>query len=219
MTRNFSLLSFIFCICLTSNCKKEQGTNLICSEANTVKFPLKWRQYFFFRDSTYWIYKDSATGTEDSAYVINSREVDLNNEYGETLTKKCYEILQYSIKDFTKNTAAQIWLQPRVVNDNIYSQEYHHIKLGIEKYNYAGVYRFAFTDSVLTASNQEGGLVYLIDNFIVNKINYSNVIAVDYKDGGTDIYKIAYYAPKIGLIKYVMKDNSVWELINYKIKQ
>ena len=77
----YALAFFIFSVCSCS-CDKSGDENIQPS----FLIPQEVKDYTFFKEGTYWIYKDSASGIEDSVYVYYSYQeydtLSANNSYG-----------------------------------------------------------------------------------------------------------------------------------------
>lgn len=196
-----------------------------CDSTNTVLIPEDMKARFYFKEGTYWIYKNTATGETDSMWVWQG-ENNITNVNPKWYTKglnKCYESFSFIVKNNSYNgntyySGIGVVIHP---NDGLNRlDELFEITETSPLNNFRGDFRIAvrgskyetqtdaevlFADSILTKDNQ----------------TYKNILNLKYPFTNTvDIYSEMYYAKNIGLVKFTRSnDNSTWELIRYKINQ
>lgn len=199
-----------------SSCKKDKET--VCSSENSVLLPKDALDRFFFRDSSYWIYRDSLSGALDSIWVWQSDLQILNMEKTHPFSKgKCYQagVTYYQ----------SIWLNPYIIEimprtskmGTEYKDEVFDINI------HQGVY---FADFALLRGNNyinfdpELGIIDSISSLYVNGVVFNDILRKNNEDATQiDLYYISYHVKNIGMVKFIRNDKSVWELIRYKIKQ
>ena len=103
-----------------------------------VAYPYKMKDYFMFKDSSYWIYQDSISGDIDSFWVNNFNKEDFW-PYKITGTKKspCYEIIHYKIYRKLSDNHEEVELSCRFLNKGIES----------ENYRFTNIYRMKNNDT------------------------------------------------------------------------
>lgn len=85
-----------------SSCKDKNEPETVCTPANTVLVPQDMKARFFFKEGTYWIYKNLQTNETDSIWVW----ISYNDNYpankldDSDIKDKCYET-------FTTNTKSE----------------------------------------------------------------------------------------------------------------
>jgi hypothetical protein len=208
------LITSLIVIC-GSSCKKEKET--VCSNENTVSLPKDLVERFFFKDSSYWVYKDSVLGDLDSIWVksssvsINKLELIDENSKG-----KCAESGTYYFKSsFAEEYNIQIGPLPSKLGTE-YKDEL--FQVNIQRGNYLVLFA-RMKNSQFHNIGNEYGVIDTIPSLLVNGITYSDVLRKTNKSSmHPDLYYTSYYVRNIGLIKFIRNDKSVWELIRYKIK-
>jgi hypothetical protein len=208
----FSLYS-----CKSNSIGEVKPKPAICTINNIVQFPQDAKSRLYFKDSSYWIYQDSIGGGKDSFWVEASKHSIYNSDFGKILYKKCYEAYAYKLQsDYYGQTNVQLY--PEHINDDsTYDKEIFSVIYTVEELNYLPIYRFWMSGNKYL-TNQEGGEFDTIQNLMVKGKSY-DVLHLRNPQNNFDIYKDAYFARDIGLVKFIRKDNSVWELVKYKIKQ
>ncbi|NQW42045.1 MAG: hypothetical protein HQ463_01250 [Bacteroidetes bacterium] len=225
MIKTTTIISLVVCsivILSLSNCKPEEMVQkkTECTAANTVKFPQDALDRFYFKNGTYWVYQDSATGNIDSAWVRNARlETHTPNGYGGDI---CYDYRYYRlVTDYYKDSFL-VWIIPNNVSDKIQdtASMYFDITYNLLKTNKSNTYyRFNSYFNYYDSTNQHSGKIQILKQVTLNNKTYNNCLLLYYPNSIEDIYKYAYYAKNIGLVKYQLKNGSVWKLIRYNIIQ
>jgi len=73
---------------------------------------------------------------------------------------------------------------------------------------------------MVISENFEGYRTTKIDSLIIQGVVYKDIITLENLNQSQDLYEKAYYAPKIGLIKFEeSRTGRVWEIIKYDVKQ
>lgn len=190
---------------------------ITCSPDNTVKFPQDALDRLYFKDSSYWIYVDSASGRIDSVWVQESQREVSNFFQGNYLNKKCYESFSYRLNS-RLSLETRVVLSTAYANDELkYEDELFVANYYPEMINNNPIYRF-FIKNNHYANNEEGGVFDTIAQMNVGGI-YQNVLHLSNPDSNIDVYKDVYYASHVGMIQYKLKDGSVWKLSRYDVKQ
>ena len=204
----------------------EQITAITCDSANTVLIPADMKSRFYFKEGTYWIYKNIDNGEIDSMWVWYS-DIRINPTSKKIFAygwEKCYESFDIRIKNksYYKNdeyyTNYGISLHPNDGKD--LNKELFEI-MEISPINgYRGDFRIALRGNKY--ETQTDAEVLFEDSIITNEnLVFKNILNLKYPFPNTvDIYSNMYYAKNIGLVKFVRStDNSTWELISYKVNQ
>lgn len=197
-------------------CKKDKPT--ICSSENTLYIPSDAVKRFYFKDSSYWIYQDSASGLIDSLWVSDSKIVIGNLEkINPSSSGKCFESFSISLNSkFIDKYEIYVGGVSSAL-ETPYEKEIFEIRYIKKGY---------FLDEFNLKNNQyelldsEYGKVYFLNAANLNNVTYDNVLVnINYNALGNYIYLEAYYVKHKGLVKYKLKDGSVWNIKKMNIKQ
>ncbi len=216
----FVILNTGFC----SSCKDKNEPETVCTSANTVPVPQDMKDRFFFKEGTYWIYKNLATNKTDSLWVIANTMESINvddDDYG-FIKNKCYERFVSTIKSDFQATDSY---------HNVYAIIIHPKKgqpdselFGLEDFNLP-LDRLAYRIENRGGQyeNQMGAEIELTDSLVTaDNIVYKDILHLYYPTGTStyDYLRDMYYAKNKGLVKFKRNtDNSEWELIRYNIIQ
>jgi hypothetical protein len=219
--KKFLLIIFVLPF-FSSNCTDKPIDKLAeCSESNTVKFPKDALARFYFKDSSFWVYKDSVTGDRDSVWVVKSTDAPRNTFRDINLKNRCYQFLSVELNN-TNGELNRISIRPHSVNDNInnsFANEHFTIDFNYSQLNFQPIYRFFMRGINYDMINEEDGKLSFVNGYDFKGTTIDSVILVENPISNFDIYSKAWYAKYLGMIKYKLKNGRVWELTNYKIKQ
>lgn len=215
-----TLFLFAITACLIFSCghKHPKSNDTICSSSNTAYFPSDAKARFFFKSGTWWLYKSNASLT-DSIY-ISQGQMEIapppSKVFGE-IKDKCYESgTMLKIANYVGNSSSQYaYQQPK--SDMNYSKELFQI---IEIIGMGtSLYRFEMHgNNYVTA--QDGGIVTFEDSIVTSYDTLKNVLHLSYPTAiHNDYIQDGWYVQNIGLVKYIHKDGTIWELYKYHIKQ
>jgi len=204
-------------MCLHS-CKPDDNTP---PAPRVFKAPQEVIDYCYFKEGTYWIYRDSVSGQYDTVSVISSNFDTLTNTNDGV--KEYYDIFlvtTYSSYDkYNENIRLQArpWLitgAPIVFyikykpGDSKGSTFYHFYPYEIGK-------MYSIANDKITILNTQNSL-FVGSNTFLNIVAFAHSKDPNYGYSATIIYQ----AKNIGIIKKVITaKNQVWELINYNIVQ
>jgi hypothetical protein len=229
--KNLLLTSLLVLLFINIQCSKTppdtnmQSTVTTCDSANTVLIPADMKARFYFKEGTYWIFKNIESGEIDSIWVYIS-----NNGIGPISKKihaygwnKCYESFIYEMhnKTYSQNNYYVnfgISLFPK--DGNNLNNELFGIQQLSPMNNYKGSYHIYIEGEKY--SNEQGADINFMDSIVTDEnITYKNILNIYYPNGtSNDIYSNMYYAKNIGLVKFIRSnDNSTWELIRYNVNQ
>lgn len=186
-----------------------------CTSTNTVKLFPDALSRLYFKDSTYWIYQDSLSGLTDSVWVDTSfREV--SNKYQSFyLYTKCYEQYGYTLKSLL-NGRTRVTIFPQSVDDESHFEDaVYAVNYYPEQINHQPIFRFFIKKN--SYINEDNGVFDTLNYIRIRGQDHYNVLRLTNPGSNYDIYKESYYSKDIGLIKYKMKDGSVWELLRYQL--
>ena len=203
------------------SCKRPDDKKLDCNN-NTMQLPQMAKDYFLFKDGSYWVYKNTITQQQDSFYVTDFKNLTGDNtqyKYGNTL-KRCYEMYEYKMKGNLIGGMKCV-SYPNFPNNDLqfatqtfFIDEYNN-KITGQQYS-----KFTFIgDSLLRSDFVLGSTINLLDSLGVSGKFYYNIISQRNANLGIDYAKVSYYAKNIGLIKFTTNDNQTYELIKYHINQ
>lgn len=196
-----------------------------CDSSNTVLIPQDMKARFYFKEGTYWIYKNIATGETDSMWVWDGENsiVSVNPKWYTKGLNKCYESFSYLVKNKKYNinsyySGIGITIHP---NDGLKRlDEFFEIVETSPLNNFRGDFRISVRG--VQYETQSEAEIKFIDSLITFEGgNYKNILMLKYPNPNTnDINNEMHYAKNIGLVKFTRSaDNSTWELIRYKINQ
>lgn len=192
-----------------------------------VEYPQLMKDYFMFKDSSYWIYQDSISGDIDSFWVTDFKRFDNEWPYYETGTKNtpCYEFIRYDIKrKLYPKLKERVYLNGIYQRNNLENltsyyntHELSYLGSNIKNARRITSYR---RDSIRSETYYEDGFVIKLTNYKLRNFVFDNVLFLYYPNISSDdwVRKI-YYSKNIGVIKFEDEYDKVWELIRYKIKQ
>lgn len=214
---NFPFLIITIILLFSSTCKKKEPT--VCSASNTLFFPQDALERMFFRDSSYWIYKDSLTGNLDSIWIYNNSSLNIINmeKIEPSSSGKCFELgtCYFNSTNSGKHNIS-FSSSPSALGTPV-SEERFNIHILQE----SNLFLFAVLRG-LNYYNQypEYGVMDTIPLLIVNGKQYKNILRKsNIPSISQDLYFTSYFVSKIGIVKFVRNDNSVWELVRFKVKQ
>ena len=213
----FCFLSVLFLI----RCKEDEpAKDIVCSDSNTVKYPSNALSKLYFKDSSYWIYQDSLTKYLDSVWVIKSERNSEHSFRGVYLNNRCYHKYYYELIS-SRGDRTIVQLVPIGVYEELdYSNETFKANYSIKSAGYHINQRFSLRgNEFLNLGSAYGDTLVFSDSMKVINKNYNNILKMQVITQYIDIYKEAYYVDSVGLIKYKLLDNSVWELLRYNVKQ
>jgi hypothetical protein len=223
MKKIINLITFLLVVCFvvqSSSCSKTDEPQTHCDSSNTAYIPSDAQSRFFFKEGTFWVYKNINTDELDTVMVKNwyhTIEPPLPAKYGEKYKNKCYERAAFKTISTKYN-----WQSVTIDFNNAFNQ----LDSSIEQYlitennEYFVTYRWRYRGGVLIDSLSNGNKDRINNLTIQNKI-YSDIIYYTSTPGfeASDYLKEGWYANKVGLIKVVRKDGTTWELINSNIIQ
>ena len=177
------------------SCGDKPTPKIVCDSTNTGFIPHELLDRFYFKNGTWWVYKDTSSSAIDSVWVYQS--------YTDIYIEPDLRIL-------TRNLAGNETLKD-LKFDLYYSNATKNIT----------IYRFDYENFKYQSPTEEGGLISFKDSVIIKNKTFKDILKLDYKQKplSYEIIKQAWYAKHYGLIKYETWDNKIWELINYKINQ
>ncbi len=207
-------------IFLLHSCEKPKSEPISCTN-NTMLLPQMAKDYFLFKDGSYWVYQNIISKQIDSVYIVEFKNWTGDNNIfknGNKLTK-CYECYEYRV--FSSNTVNhRIGLFPLLPDNSI---DFKNQIFNINEINSitGQLYpRIEFEGNSLLDTNYVlNGSVQIIDFLTIDTFEFSNVIYLKNPNGGINWTINSYYAPNIGLIKFTTNDNQTYELIKYHINQ
>ncbi|MCX6186395.1 MAG: hypothetical protein NTU43_05270 [Bacteroidetes bacterium] len=180
---------------------------------------------FYFKEGTYWVYKNIDNSEIDSMWVWDGENIisTVNPKWYTMGLNKCYESFSYLVKNKIfdgNNYYSGIGITIHPEDGLIRPNELFEITETSPLNNFRGDFRIAIRG--IKYETQTTAEV-LFEDSIITKENlvFKNILNLKYPSQNTvDIYSNMYYAKNIGLVKFVRSnDNSTWELIRYKINQ
>lgn len=199
-----------------SNCKEK----FECSPSNTVLIPQNMKDFFFFKEGTWWVYVNVKTGDYDSLWVWKHNFDIYRGEGGEGFghLDKCYEQTLSAIKSEIVSDLMSYRISNMVLDER---ERFHFIIFWRDPSNGLGKdFNLFFTNGILEKIDPVRPVIITsLDSVIVQKNSYNSLIEIDASGFIYDNIRYRLYAKNIGLIKYIDRDSNQWELIRYNINQ
>lgn len=102
-TLHFFLFLELLILIQSSSCsnKNKNEEETVCTTQNTVLVPQDLKDRFFFKEGTYWIYKNIASNETDSLWVVlgNVETISVDNKNYGYIKNKCYERFVTTVKN------------------------------------------------------------------------------------------------------------------------
>jgi hypothetical protein len=199
--------------------------NINCDSSNTTYIPTDAKSRFFFKEGSWWVYKNTINNTYDTTEIsfINNRIATPSKKaFGDKYAHKCYEYIEYHTlsKKFGTNRITIETTMPisEIDKDSerfVYIDDY--LPTGSSTIS---VFRFFYNGDARIDSLSDG-IIEKQDSISIGNITYYDVLHYSYKEGfeANDYLLEAWYSNKIGLVKIIRKDGSVWELVDYNTVQ
>ena len=225
MKNPIALSKKILLLCLLSifllTCKKDDS-DLVCTDANTIKPAKDAIDYFYFKKGTWWLYKEDSTMITDSIWI--SRDSIYPENYTSLKqhcgcgTGKCsnHYLITFSNRIHNPSTGKPLNGIGIVTSfssgegDVLEGSDYCYLGSGI---------RIAYkTDKYRTPTDQ-GAILENIDSIKVSSHVFKDIIHQYYPSQNNipDWLHEAWYARNMYLVKYRKYDGTNWSLINYHI--
>jgi hypothetical protein len=228
----FNLLLTLVLLVSNLNCKRIKYATTACNKKHRVEIPQRVKDYFYFKDGTYWVYQNQKTLATDSHWVCDSylgtKEIKGNsNQKCHCFNGTCYENMKIKILDASSTTCTN--------NGSEYLQLFITLDYNeAEKYN-KNYYRFLLETGRATSINafwHNGSWFMDQDGFKGNELkdtsncnikgaNYKECIIERKRQGIIfDHYKEVLIARNIGIVSYINYYDSTrtrWSLIRSSI--
>lgn len=110
------VICMIVCSISVNSCKEK----FECSTNNNVPIPQIMKDYFYYKEGTWWVYKNTKNNTYDSMWVSQSSSNNYRGEGGEGFgrTDKCYEHTVMGIDNINTKGFMRWDLTNFVLNNN-----------------------------------------------------------------------------------------------------
>lgn len=199
------------------SCGDKPTPKIVCDSTNTGFIPHELLDRFYFKNGTWWVYKDTSSSAIDSVWVYQSY-TDIYIE--PDLRKNCEHRAQYNFRSI----GGDMWSLSILTRNLAGNETLKDLKFDLYYSNATKnitIYRFDYENFKYQSPTEEGGLISFKDSVIIKNKTFKDILKLDYKQKplSYEIIKQAWYAKHYGLIKYETWDNKIWELINYKINQ
>lgn len=207
-------------------CKNQAILPIInCDSSNSAYIPADAKSRFFFKEGSWWVYKNTVSNTYDTTVIsfYNYRIATPSKKaFGDKYAHKCYEYMEYhtfSKKFGTNRITIEKAMPISEIDKNserfVYIDDY--LPSGS---NTLTVYRF-FYNSDIQIDSLSDGIIEKQDSIYIGNDMYYDILHYSYKAGfeANDYLLEAWYANKVGLVKVIRNDGSIWELIDYKTNQ
>lgn len=210
------LLIIILILCLQSSCKEE----FECSSSNTVNIPQIMKDYFYYKEGTWWVYKNIKNNTYDSMWVSQNSSNNYRGEGKEGFgsSDRCYEQTRSVISSFSNSDLMSFRISNIITDEK---ERFRFIIFWRDPSNGLGKdFNLFFTNGILEMVDPIRPLIVnTLDSINVQNNIFNSLIEVDTRNFYYDNIKYRLFARNIGLIKYIDKDSNQWELIKHSINQ
>jgi hypothetical protein len=221
---NITLLFLAGLLLQSSACKKKTDDQpeekITCTPANTAYIPSDARSRFFFREGSWWVYKNVGNEELDTVKVIQSSlptGKPIPELWGD-IPNKCYErsiVMFQPQKHFRYTTRVEFAKAKQEIDS---SNEIYQI---IDDYTFDASarvsYKFVYKGSTIYP-NQDSGFIAHIDSMQIAAKMYYDILYYETQNLSDYITSI-YYAAGVGTIKMRRTDGTTWELVNSKTIQ
>ena len=213
-------LSLLFA--LLSTCKKSDF-NLECTDANTVKSPKDALDYFYFKEGTWWLYREDSTGLTDSVWVSHST---MNSENPTSLKRacgcghgKCVQNILIIFENRLHNSSLGEHLNGISIGPTNFDPTQGDVTEGSDYCFLGSGVRMSFLYSHFKSPTDQGSILENLDSIKVAGHFFKNIIHQYYPNQNNipDWLHESWYARGIYLIKYKKYDGTNWSLIDYHI--
>jgi hypothetical protein len=220
---------FLLALPLLTTCKKFRH-EIWCKHPATIS--QKVRDFYYFKDGTYWIYQNETTMKTDSQWVIqsvidvkpNPRLPDVNNSCN-CYQKICYQWFTFKVMSSQyslKIDSAYLSFLANVDINHVdeFSKKYyrHQIEFWLTTGNLNNV-------CLKSDNNDKWESISSIkdtNTLKINNVDYSNCfVQSDSKYGikTSDIYPYSIRSRNVGVIRFKDRNNQYWNLIRKRIIQ
>jgi hypothetical protein len=185
-----------------------------------MPLPQMAKDYFLFKNGSYWVYENTATNETDSFYVDGFTDRTGDNtqyKYGNELNR-CYEDCDYNIIG-TLVSKLNIGIFPfEPSNEDNFDKQLFFINEynDLTKQSYT---KLAFVGDSIIKSDILGSQLLKFDSLQIGNIYYKNILQISNSILGIDYTKQSIYAKNIGMIQFTTNDNITWILKRYHIVQ
>lgn len=217
-----TLLTGIFCT--SSSCHHKKKATY-CSGSGTCRSVLEAKDFFLFKQGTWWVYEEENTHLRDSQYVYeynNTSGYDFDMRVHSTLEGYDYhfwpdfaEAAPTACSENEPVSGICLWIYRSKGKsaDYLGQSECFFISYNLGDYLYSPNQHF---------SNNKITVTEIMSNYNVNGQNHNNVVKINENCTITEGFQSTnhYFARNVGLIKKELIDsNQVWNLVNYHIEQ
>ena len=226
----YTLLTIILLIS-NLNCKRIKYATTACNKKHRVEIPQRVKDYFYFKEGTYWVYQNQKTLAIDSHWVCDSylgtKEIKGNsNQKCHCFTGTCYENMEMKI------------LSPTMQDCQVYDRNKIYLRFFLTlDYNEAEKYSKNYFRFILETGRGTYGNIFVSDgswiydgegnigsekkdtsNCSISGVNFSECILQREGPGIIyDHYKEVLMARGIGIISYRDTSYTKWNLIRSSI--
>lgn len=198
-----------------SSCKEK----FECNANNNVPIPQIMKDYFYYKEGTWWVYKNIKNNTYDSMWVSQSSSNNYRGEGGEGFgsNDKCYERIVMGIEQSGSDSVSKfsMWDLSNFVLNNSNRFAFGVFGRDISTTAEWDLNLF-FTNNQLDTFNSVRNISSVLkDSATLQHKTFKNVIEVS----GSNYIHYWLFSKHTGLIKYIDRDSNQWELIKYNINQ
>lgn len=215
------LVVLIFCGFVFSTCRKEE--NLVCTDKNTVKIAQHAKDYFYFKEGTWWVYEEENSQIRDSIWLTDgSRHFENPWEYKKYChcnKGKCIEAAYLTFENAQYNGSTGIECLYRYTITAGFTEG----KAGVSGGNgtkYFNTYesRLRYENGLPASPTEAGGIVENLPSINIKGKEFKEIMHIYYpQEGVQDWLQEAWYAKNIYLVKFRLNDNTTWNLVKYNI--
>ncbi|MEW6468676.1 MAG: hypothetical protein AB1458_07115 [Bacteroidota bacterium] len=218
MAKLYRILPFLLVL---SSCHRDDPVNP--PPPSPLSVPQEVKDYCYFKPGSYWVYRDTATGIEDSVFtlsaqtgwdtaIINGKEQAF--EWFQCITRSDLDGYDYyywtNMTWKTSDGRVPVFREKTTIGDyegkTILLSDKFSIPNIMYPYSQNGIVSF----------------VAVLDSFQINNEAFFNVVKFNDTENITENYNNTnfYISKHIGIIKKELLDsNTVWELVRYSITQ
>ena len=181
-----------------------------CQHAETYSVPESFKQYFYFPEGSYWVYKNQSEAYD--TLTLLSTDSRIENMHSESCDKYEKITINYNSSNFSKINLSTTYISFFMLCE-------------LNKNYFTELTDFAkYTNGEQKAQSCSSDIEWWIeDTIVVNNKNYYDVVVnktTSFIPPSISDFPIkGFYKENIGLIKRELQNGEIWELIDYKINK
>ncbi len=220
------ILVLIFCGFVFGTCRKDNPK--VCDNSNTILVNQHAKDFFVFKEGSWWVYEEEKTKEIDSIWVGRSTEEKLV-PHGQTQRSckcgygKCKQ--EYFVRFMNKyrnnnnnSCLYTYWISTGISEEATGMRSLNCDIIDTFKHFPPSIYQLEYNQlDIPSIYETYYSTISEVDSLIVNGKVYRDILYIKYDHHYHGIEQEAWFARNLHLIKYGFKDSTTWNLIKYNI--